>query len=91
MTLSERDIESLSSLLAALLVAEWKAQHSTNPMVNSPQRQWPLASENSESDAESIAYGPESQDHDPGSTPKPKAHGSLRLVSGSQKRRANRL
>jgi hypothetical protein len=86
-TLSERDIESLSNLLAALLVAEWKAQHVAHGQGSNPLGDLTMASE---SNAESMAYGPESQKHDPGPTSKPKGHGSLTLVPGSPKRRPNR-
>lgn len=83
-TLSEREIESLSDALAILLVAEWRAQHQAHHVGSNPLGDLTMRDN---TDAESTAYGPEPQDHDPGPTPTPKAHGALTLVPGAQKRR----
>lgn len=71
--LSESQIESLSDTLATLLVAEWKARHSAHPVGSNPHGDLTMRGN---TDAESTAYGPEAQDHDPGPTPTPTAHGS---------------
>ena len=86
--LSERDIECLSDLLVSMLVAEWKSRHPAHERGSSPRGDLTMASE---SDAESMAYGAESQTHDPGPTPTTKGRGSLTLVPGPRRRRPIRL
>ncbi len=71
--LSESQIESLATSLADLLVAEWNARHPVHQVGSNPQGALTMRDN---TDAESTAYGSESQDHDPGPTPTPKAHGS---------------
>ena len=81
--LSEPQIESLSDLLASMLVAEWKAQHQGSK----PQGDLTIESDTYD---KSTAYEPDSNDHDPGPTPQATNHGALRLVPGAQKRGPNR-
>ncbi len=77
--LSERDIESLSSLLAALLVAEWRSRHS---MVKSVDGQWPPVLTESRCDAESCSCGLDAHGHESTCKLITKAKGSLKLVDG---------
>ena len=78
-TLSERDIESLSSFLASLLVAEWKARHSAHQVGFEPLG---VVSMCGETDAKTTTYVPDPNENRSGPKPKAKPQAALRLVSG---------
>ncbi len=80
--LSESQIESLSDLLASMLVAEWHAQHQ---MVQSADGQRPPDEDSTNTYDKSNTYGPDPDDHAPGPTPTLKDHGALKLVPGRRK------
>lgn len=80
--LTDAQIETIATSLADLLVAEWKAQHSTHPGGSNPHGGRTIESDTY---ATSSTYDPDPQDHGPGPTPTPTGRGTLSLVPGRLK------
>ena len=76
--LNDALVESVADALAALLVAEWRAQHQGH----CPPREVTITKE---SDAKSSTYGSDPDGQGPGPKPSTKARGSVRAFPGPRR------